>query len=116
MREVTGTTWSFQIIILFILIFACFLTLVLSYSKAYTIKNDTMSMIEKYEGITTESVSIINNYLIQKGYSTMAHCPTSDETDTWYGVSSLTEGVIEPVRNGTDYYYCFKLSANRQPD
>ena len=38
MKTVSESTWSFQLIIFFILIFACFLTLILSYSKAYTIK------------------------------------------------------------------------------
>ena len=49
MREVTGSTWSFQIIIIFILIFACFLSMVLTYSKAYTIKNRMLTIVEKYE-------------------------------------------------------------------
>ena len=63
MRETIGTTWTFQLIIIFILIFACFLSLVISYSRAYAIKNEALSVIEKYEGVSTESGQILNNYL-----------------------------------------------------
>ena len=53
MKAVSESTWTFQMIIFFMLIFACFLTLVLSYNKAYTIKNRMLSIVEKYEGITS---------------------------------------------------------------
>ena len=64
MRESIGSTWILQLIIVFILLFVSFLTLSLSYSKSYKVKNETLSVIEKYEGLTQDSVSIINNYLI----------------------------------------------------
>ena len=51
MREVSGSTWVFQLMIIFILIFACFLCLVINYSKAYRVKNEVLSIIEKYEGM-----------------------------------------------------------------
>ena len=60
MKAVSESTWTFQMIIFFMLIFACFLTLVLSYNKAYIIKNRMLSIVEKYEGITSESLKIIN--------------------------------------------------------
>ena len=47
MKAVSESTWTFQMIIFFMLIFACFLTLVLSYNKAYTIKNRMLSIVEK---------------------------------------------------------------------
>ena len=59
MREVSGSTWVLQIMLIFILIFACFLTLVINYSKAYRVKNEMLSIIEKYEGVTPESVNKI---------------------------------------------------------
>ena len=104
MREVSGSTWSFQMIIFFMLIFACFLTLVLTYSKAYTIKNRMLSIIEKYEGITSESSEILNSFILKKSYKTTAKCP-SDEN--WYGALNLS-GDYERVNENTNYYYCFK--------
>ena len=105
MREVSGTTWSFQIIILFILIFAAFLTLVLNYFKAYNVKNEMLTIIEKYEGITIDSMGIINNVLRDKGYKTVGSCPTED--GIWYGTNDLN-GSYEKSKKGTKYYFCFQ--------
>lgn len=105
MREVTGSTWVFQIMILFILIFACFLALVLNYSKAYRVKNEMLSIIEKYEGITTQSSKIINNYMNGQSYTTKGQCP-QDEDITWYGAIDL-EGNYEEAIANSKYYYCF---------
>ena len=52
MRESVGSTWLFGIVLAFTLIFSGFLVLALSYSKAYKLKNEVTSMIEKYEGLT----------------------------------------------------------------
>lgn len=107
MREVTGSTWTFQIIIIFILIFACFLTLVLSYSKAYTIKNRMLTVIEKYEGIDNDALGIINAFDNNHGYKTTNKCQVG-----WIGATDLNGGyedVTESNKNNK-YYYCFKES------
>ena len=102
MREVSGSTWVLQIMLIFILIFACFLTLVINYSKAYRVKNEMLSIIEKYEGVTPESVNIINNYLSAQGYKTVSKCP-----EDWHAVKNY-DSVPENVENGENYLYCFK--------
>ena len=101
MKEAIGSTWTFQLIIVFILIFACFLTLVMSYSRAYSIKNEALSITEKYEGISEESGAIINNFLKENGYKTTGNCPID-----WWGASDL-EGNFQKVETGKKYYYCF---------
>ena len=112
MREVSGSTWVFQLMIIFILIFACFLCLVINYSKAYRVKNEMISIIEKYEGVSPTSEDIINNYLLRESYVTLGSCPTNEE---WYGVN-IDNGGYETARRGTQYHYCFKYSytADRQ--
>lgn len=106
MREVTGSTWTFQIIIIFMLIFFFFLTLVLNYSKAYTIKNRTLTVIEKYEGITNESGDIINNFASEHSYTTTGKCPTGEG---WFGASDIyNEAKYEEVEENKNYYYCFQ--------
>ncbi len=102
MREVSGSTWVFQLMIIFILIFACFLTLVLNYSKAYRVKNEMLSIIEIYEGYTPESKEIINNYLYVQGYKTKGTCP-----EEWYGALNL-DGDFEVADGIQKYYYCVK--------
>ncbi len=101
MKEVSSTTWSFQIIIFFILIFACFLTLVLTYSKAYTIKNRMLTMIEKYEGFTPDSIGVINGFVKQYSYATKGTC-----NEAWYGAIDLNAN-YEEAKSNTKYYYCF---------
>ncbi len=102
MKAVSESTWTFQMIIFFMLIFACFLTLVLSYNKAYTIKNRMLTIMEKYEGATDESIKIINGYVYEKGYSTTGKCSIN-----WYGAIDL-EGNVELSDGNKSYYYCFK--------
>lgn len=108
MREVTGSTWSFQIIIFFILIFACFLTLVLTYSKAYTIKNRTLTILEKYEGITDASAEVINNFMNEHGYREQGKCPVDDN---WYGAVKISDGYeYKEAEESEKYYYCLRLN------
>lgn len=101
MREVSGSTWVFQLMIIFILIFACFLCLVINYSKAYRVKNEVLSIIEKYEGMNSTSQGIINNYMRGESYLTVGGCP-----DGWYG-ASINSDNIEEARPNQKYSYCF---------
>ncbi len=102
MREAFGSTWTFQLVLIFMLIFACFLTLVISYSKAYSLKNEALSIVEKYEGVTTTSLEIINNYFHENGYRTKGDCP-----EGYMGAVDL-EGNYSKVDSGNKYYYCFQ--------
>lgn len=111
MREVSGSTWTFQLIILFILIFACFLTLVLNYNKAYNVKNELLTIIEKYEGVNEESLGIMNNYLRSTGYKTKGKCPYKDGEEG-FGVLTL-DGQYEPFNESNYYYYCFQEAEKR---
>lgn len=109
MREAIGTTWTFQLIIVFILIFSCFLSLVISYSKAYSLKNEVLTMIEKYEGISKNSsnvegnAEIINNYLWQNAYKAKGKCP-----EGWMGALDIQSVNYETSVSNKDYYYCFQ--------
>lgn len=104
MREAYGGTWITGLVISFMLIFVSFLALALNYTKAFQMKNELLTILEKYEGATTGdngSISIINNYLKNKGYSTMGYCE-----DGSYGVSNLNSSAISDVNESAEYYYC----------
>lgn len=103
MREATGTTFSFQVMILFLLIFSAFLIIVINYSRAYMVKNDMLSVIEKYEGVYDESRDIMNNYILSKGYKGNGKCP-----EGWYGVYDLENDYYEESVRNKKYYYCYK--------
>lgn len=105
MREAIGGTWLTQLIILFMLIFVAFLALSLNYTKAFKVKNELLSIIEKREGLTSGpegSIEIINNYLKANNYRVTKSCEQGS-----YGVSDLNGYSAELVTgNAKKYYYC----------
>ena len=107
MREAIGGTWITQLVIIFMLIFVAFLALSLNYSKAFQMKNEMLTMIEKKEGLTTGSngsIALINNYLAMNNYHVKKSCKIGT-----YGVSDLRGTTIEQVTNdGKTFYYCIE--------
>ena len=57
MKEVYGSTWTLQLMIGFILLFVAFLTLTITYSKVFKLKNEVLSIIEKYEPNVAELIT-----------------------------------------------------------
>ena len=51
MRETIGNTFIIKLVIVFTLLFSAFLALAISYNKVFRMKNEVLSIIEKYEGI-----------------------------------------------------------------
>ena len=103
MKATISLTTLFKAMIAFILLFAAFLTLAITYNKAFRLKNEALSIIEKYEGVTRKSLKIVNNYLSNSRYSTKNSCKMGE-----YGATSLTELKLVQVSNESDrnYYYC----------
>ena len=105
MREAIGGTWITSLIIVFIFVFTAFLALSINYSKAFRVKNEVLSFIEKGEGITNETIKLTNNYLRNTGYSYVGKCETG-----YYGVSinNNTNGIYEEAISNKEYNYCIK--------
>ncbi len=100
MKNTMGLTWTFGLVIGFILIFVSFLILTLNYSNVFRIRNEILTILNKYEGYTDTSQNVINNYLLASGYKTKGKCPKGS-----YGVSDLNEkGKI--VNDNKNYFYC----------
>ncbi len=114
MRQAIGTTWIYQLVIIFILIFVSFLLLTLTYSKSYKTKNEIIDIIEKHEGINETSVAVINNYLYQSGYRYTHKCPNPETSPEWLGADSLETNKLEAVEKGKKYYYCIRRHLNSQ--
>lgn len=106
MRQTVGNTFIFKLVIIFTFLFACFLALTITYNKAFKIKNEMLSVIEKYEGINNNSLTVINNYLTASGYTTKGKCK-SIVGENKYGVKSLEAIDYELVSDNENYYYCF---------
>lgn len=106
MRQAIGGTWILQLVIIFMLIFVGFLALTINYTKAFKVKNELVTIIEKYEGVTSGdngSVALINNYLRHNGYSIKGSCESG-----YYGVASLDSTSLTPVSDNNKYYYCVR--------
>lgn len=109
MRTSTGNIWLIGLVITFMLIFVSFLSLTLSYTKVFKIKNEALTFIEKYEGLKdgpTGAIQLINNYLTYNNYGTMHYCEKGD-----YGSKNLSSATLEFVTNDREkYYYCITKS------
>lgn len=102
MREGISLTTLFKALIAFTVIFAAFVSLAVVYNKAYRLKNETLTILEKYEGISETSLKIINNYLEKSGYVTKGSCKSGE-----YGNKNLSSTTLEKVTNSDKiYYYC----------
>ncbi len=105
MRQSTGTINTFRFMIVFILIFASFLTIAISYNKVIRMKNESLLIIEKYEGVTEQSLRIINNFLYQNGYRSTSTCE-----DDEVGMKDIAPdaAIVLDNRPNERYYYCLK--------
>lgn len=105
MRQTIGSTWLLQLMILFILLFVGFIILTLNYSKVIKVKNEVVSIIEKYEGLNENSISLVNRYLSTSGYATTGKC---EEKDGVYGALTLDGDSLEKADANSTYFYCVK--------
>lgn len=105
MRAASGGTWLIQLMILFILLFAGYIILTIEYSKNVKVKNEMISIVEKYDGLNDKSIVLLNNYLISAGYNTLGKC---DVGDGIYGALDLQGDELEETESNSRYYYCVK--------
>lgn len=105
MRQAIGGTWLIQLMVLFILLFAGYIILTLNYSKTIKVKNEIVSIIEKYEGLNTESIELINSYLLASGYISTGTCQSGSGI---YATDDYSGSYLEPAQAGKRYHYCIK--------
>lgn len=79
MRESIGSTFLYNIIIIFIMIVFAILAATLTYYKAFKVNTRIINSIEKFEGYNSLSISEINNTLQTIGYMTKNNhkCPST---------------------------------------
>ncbi|MBQ4583981.1 MAG: hypothetical protein IJA94_03750 [Bacilli bacterium] len=110
MKDVYGSTWTLQLMIGFILLFVAFLTLTITYSKVFKVKNEVISIIEKYQGYTDVSAEIINNYLRNSGYMTMGRCVDQNNPteNPMLGINDYNDINAQNVTENENYFYCIE--------
>ena len=96
MREAVGSSMLLYIVVFFVAILILFFVGIVSYSKAYKVKNRVIEIIEKYGTYDDDVESIIKNELDYNnlGYQT-GSCP-ADNVDTL-------------IENNSGYKYCIYI-------
>lgn len=109
MRQSIGGTWTLQLMILFILIFVGYIILTLDYSRTVKVKNETISIIEKYNGLNNNSIAALNKFLSTSGEYTLGVCENEEGV---YGSksleSNLNSNTLEKGDGTKEYYYCIR--------
>ena len=59
MKEAIGGTWLFQIVIVFILLFAGYMCLSINHSKAFSIKSEIIESLSRHGEVDKEEISDI---------------------------------------------------------
>ena len=100
MKDAISNAVVIQIIIIFLVIINSYLAFSVNYTRAFRIKNNIVSTIERYEGLTREAHNQIEEMMANAGYS------ISDSYLTKCGASGY-----EVIRNsnGTGGF-CAKIS------
>lgn len=87
MKEAIGGISIFQIVIVFILLFTGIMCLTINQSKAFSVKDEIITIIENdwtyiqnYE-LSTETIEKVANHLVEAGYRITGKCPD----DSWTG-------------------------------
>lgn len=68
MKEAIGQTFSLEFIIVFLLLLNGYLAFNVNYTKAFRVKNEIRSIIQKNEGLTESAVSDIETYMQKVNY------------------------------------------------
>jgi len=92
MKEAIGSTFLFNIMIIFIFFFSAFLAIAINYSQAFRIKNQVINYIEQYEGIDEISdEERIVEYINSSGYYRDKTCDCSDYSCSNYEINKHPE-------------------------
>lgn len=108
MRQAIGGTWLIQLMIVFILLFVAYITLMINYNKVIKTKNEAIAMIEKYEGLNNDSIELVNDYLKYVSYKGQGVCVNKRGVVGIYGATDLNNNTLEEAEVNKKYYYCVK--------
>ena len=76
MKEAIGGSWITMIVIMFVLLFASFMSLSINWSKTYKVKDELIMAIERNNGVNDDSIGEVTKYMAELGYRvTGGTCP-----------------------------------------
>lgn len=68
MRDAISGAMTLQIIVVFMIIINCYLAFSVNYTKAFRVKNEIRSIIEKNEGFTCSAIEQVNDLMLKNNY------------------------------------------------
>ena len=113
MKTSISSVWLVSLVITFIFIFSGYLAVTVSYSRAFKMKNEILTIIEKHKGMTYRPGTVenskilpsatitknpgafqtINLYLAGNSYNVTGQCDVAESgEEPWYGVKDLGVG------------------------
>lgn len=115
MKDAFGGTFILYIMLVFFVIFICFLTVSINFAKAFRIKNDIVNMLERKEVKTIDNTTVdeIDKYLHDIGYSYTNMKSRGVCTDVDGGETLTLRGVCVKSyhgKNDTTGYVYYKVT------
>ncbi|MBQ4031110.1 MAG: hypothetical protein II625_05080 [Bacilli bacterium] len=100
MKEAIGGSWLYTLVIVMIALFTTFVSVTTNYTRAYKIKDQLISIIERNKGVTTDTLTQINSYLNSLGYTSTGVCPSAK----YHGFSRVdNNGTSESYADQANY-------------
>ena len=78
MKTAIGSISLFQIVIVFLLLFAGIMCLTINHSKAFSVKDQIINIIETEGTIDQETIDKITAFINEAGYRIEGNCPNDD--------------------------------------
>ena len=69
MRDAFGGAFMIKLMLVFLVLYVCFIAIALNYAKAFKAKNGIIDYLERYEGYNTATETLINLYLDSINYN-----------------------------------------------
>lgn len=113
MKEAIGGTWLFGIVITFIVFFTTFISFSTNYARVFKVKDEVLTIIERYKGVNASSVAKINERLSGLGYSGKGKCvdnsgEKSSSTKNYSRWLGFNHGGGDPIKNSNRSNYCIR--------
>lgn len=77
MKDAISGAMALQVIVIFMIIINCYLAFSVNYTKAFRVKNEIRSIIEKNEGLTCSAMEQVNDLMLRTNYK------MNDKFETW---------------------------------
>ncbi|MBO4245610.1 MAG: hypothetical protein J5892_02570 [Bacilli bacterium] len=109
MKESIGTSYLFQIVVVFVLLFTGYLCLSINYARSFAVKNNIVNNIQREKGFNDITRKKISRYLSDVGFKSTGRCPDGYNA---YNADGTLQG------DGKTGIYCVKkvITAPYQKD